>query len=139
MALLRKRNRYLGIDISASTVKLVELSRSGERFQVEAIGMEAIPEGIMEDRNPSDPEEVGAIIRRAVKTAGTRLKNAAVAVPTSSVITRTIPMPIEFGEDEIEMNIQVEASQYIPFPSRKFIWIFRFKAPRKTVLIPKMS
>lgn len=116
MALFKKNQFVLGIDISPSAVKLVELSRTGQRYKVEAIAFEPLPEGSMENRNPVDLDQVSQAIKRAVKTSGTRLKQAAVTVPTSSVIIRTIPMPLEFGEDEIEANIQLDASQYIPFP-----------------------
>lgn len=116
MAVFKKKDRVLGIDLSPSAVKLMELSRSGTRFTVEAMAMEALPESAMQDRNPSDLDAMGVAIKRALKASGTRLKKAAVAVPTSSVITRTIPMPAEFSEDEIGANIQLDASQYIPFP-----------------------
>ena len=116
MALLKKRDRHLGVDISPTAVKLVELNRSGHRLQVEAMAVEPLPEGSMEDQNPTDTEAVAAAIKRALKQSGSRLRQAAVAVPTSSVITRIIPMPLELGEEEIETNIQIEAAQYIPFP-----------------------
>jgi type IV pilus assembly protein PilM len=116
LALFKKKDFVLGIDISPSAVKLIELSRSGPRYRVEAMALESLPEGSMEDRNPIDLEQLGAAVKRAHKASGTRLKKAAIAVPTSSVIIRTIPMPLEFGEDEIEANIQLDASQYIPFP-----------------------
>lgn len=116
MALLKKRERFIGIDLSPSAVKLVELSRSGQRYQVEAIAMEPLPENALENRNPTDLDQISLAIKRALKLAGTSLKKAAVAVPTSSVITRTITMPAQFSEDEIEANIQFEAAQYIPFP-----------------------
>ncbi len=116
MALFKQRDRVLGIDIGPSSVKLMELSRNGQRYKVEAMAIEPLPEGAMENRNPTALDEVGAALKSALKTSGTRLKKAAVAVPTSSVITRTIPMPAEFGEDEIEAHIQLDASQYIPFP-----------------------
>jgi len=116
LALFTKKERLLGIDISPSAVKLVELNRTGQKIRVEGMAIEPLPEGSMEDRNPTDLDEVGSAIKRALKTSGSRLKKAAVAVPTSSIITRTIPMPVEFGEEDIEANIQVEASQYIPFP-----------------------
>lgn len=115
MALFNKKNRYLGIDISATAVKLVELSRAGGRFQVEAYGTEPLPEGTMDNRNPSDPAAVGAAIRKIVKDCRTSLREAVVAVPSTSVITRTITMPIELGDAEIESTLQLEASQYIPF------------------------
>jgi type IV pilus assembly protein PilM len=116
LVLFKKKQLVLGLDISPSAVKLIELSRTGQRYKVEAIAYEPLPEGSMENRNPVDLDQVGEAIKRAVKASGTRLKQAAVAVPTSSVIIRTSPMPLEFGEDEIEANIQLDASQYIPFP-----------------------
>ncbi len=115
MALFKRKDRFLGIDISATAVKLIELARSSQHFQVEAMAVEALPDGAMQDRNPTDPEAVGAAIKRALKTSGSGLKQAAMAVPTSSVITRIIPMDVNLSEDEIEANIQIEAAQYIPF------------------------
>ena len=114
--MFKKKERFIGIDISPSSVKLIELSRNGKRYQVEAMAIEPLVDDAMQDRNPSDMDKVGNAIKRALKNSGSSLKKAAVAVPTSSVITRTIPMPLDFGEDEIENNIQLEASQYIPFP-----------------------
>jgi len=116
MGLFRKKERFLGIDLSPSAVKLVELSQSSKGYQVDALAVEPLPEGSMEERNPSDLDQIGAAIKRAVKASGTGLKQAVLAVPTTSVVTRTITMPSGFGEDEIEANIQVEAAQYIPFP-----------------------
>jgi type IV pilus assembly protein PilM len=129
---LKRKTHYVGLDISASTVKLVELSHSGKRFQVESVGAEPIPEGMMEDHNPSDPEGVGAAVKRLLRTSGTGLKNAAVAVPTSSVITRVIPMPVAFSESEIEANIQLEASQYIPFPLEEIYLDFQVQGVSKS-------
>lgn len=130
--LFKKKDRLLGIDISASAVKLVELSGSRQRLQVEAIAMEPLPEGAMEDRNPTDPYALGTALKRAVKASGSRLKTAAIAVPTSNIITRTIPMPVNFGEDEIEAHILVEAAHYIPFPLEEIYLDFQVQGPSKT-------
>ena len=132
MALFKKRENVLGIDISPSAVKLIELSRGSRRFQVEAMAIEPLPEGVMADRNPNDPDEVGATIKRALKASGSKLKKAAVAVPTSSVITRTIPMPAEFSEDDIESSLQFEAAQYIPFPLEEIYMDFQVLAASKS-------
>ena len=70
LALFNKKSRYMGIDISATAVKLVELSRTGGRFQIEAYGTEQLPEGAMDNRNPSDPAAVAnASMRTAVPCA----------------------------------------------------------------------
>ncbi len=114
--LFNKRNNMLGIDISNSSVKILELSRSGDRYSVEARAVEPLPAVAVTDSNITDPEEVGSAIRRAVNASGSSLKVAAVAVPTSAVITRTVPMPADRTEDEIETEIRLEAPKYIPYP-----------------------
>jgi len=127
LALFKRKEPLLGIDISPSAVKVVELSRSGARFRVEAYAIEPLGEGMLEDRNPVDPEAVGEVVKRACRNAGVRTRRAAVAVPTSAVITRTIPMPIEFKESDIEINISIEASQYIPYPTEEIYLDFQVK------------
>jgi type IV pilus assembly protein PilM len=129
LALFKRKEPILGIDISPSAVKLIELSRSGTRFRVEAFAIEPLGEGMMEDRNPADTDDVAEAIRRAWRSSGARTRHAAVAVPTSGVITRTVPMPVEFKESDIETNIAIEASQYIPYPIEEIYLDFEVKGP----------
>jgi type IV pilus assembly protein PilM len=132
LALFTHKESILGIDISPSAVKLVELSRSGSRFRVEAFAIEPMSEGAMDDRNLIDPGVVGEVIKRAWRKSGTRLRRAAVAVPTSSVITRSVPMPAEFKESDIEINMPIEASQYIPYPFEEVYLDFEIKGRSQT-------
>ena len=127
MALFKRKEPMLGIDISPSAIKVVELSRSGSRFRVDAFAVEPLGEGMLEDRNPVDPDVVGGVIKRACRNAGTRTRRAGVAVPTSSVINRTVPMPIECSESDIESNISIEAAQYIPYPIEEIYLDFQIK------------
>ncbi|MFZ1640836.1 MAG: pilus assembly protein PilM [Candidatus Contendobacter sp.] len=127
MALFTRKEPILGIDIGPSAVKLVELSRSGSRFRVEGFAIEPLGEGMVEDRNPTDTDDMAEAIRRVCRKAGTRVRRAAVAVPTSSVITRTVPMPADFKERDIETNITVEAAQYIPYPVEEVYLDFEAK------------
>ena len=105
----------LGIDISASAIKLLELSRSGNKYRVESFGVEPLPANSVVDKNIADENAVGEAIAKAVKKSGTRLKDAAVAVAGSAVITKIISMPANISEDEMEKQIHLEADQYIPF------------------------
>ncbi len=106
----------VGLDISSTAVKLLELSRSGDRYRVEAYAVEPLPPNSVIEKNISDVEAVGEAIKRAVKRSGTRTKFAAAAVAGSAVITKTISMPASLSEDEMEQQIQLEADQYIPYP-----------------------
>lgn len=106
----------LGIDISSSTVKLLELSRSGSRYRVESYAVEPLPPNAVVEKNITDVEGVGEAIARVLARSKTGLKTAAVAVPGSSVITKLIDMDGKLNEDEMESQIRIEADQYIPYP-----------------------
>ncbi|BCX82515.1 type IV pilus assembly protein PilM [Methylomarinovum caldicuralii] len=115
MLFRRKQPPVLGIDISAAAVKLIELGRSNGRYRVESYGVEPLPPNAVVDRNIADVEAIGRAIKAAVKKSGTRLKHAAVAVSGSAVITKTITLPAEYSEQDLEDQIQLEAEQYIPY------------------------
>ena len=106
----------LGLDISSTSVKLLELSRSGGQYRVESYGVEPLPENAVVEKNISDVEGVGEAIARLIERSKTKIKLAAVAVAGSAVITKTIEMPANLSEDELESNLRAEADQYIPYP-----------------------
>ena len=115
-----KKQAMLGLDISSTAVKLLELSmntgRAGTRYRVEAYGVEPLPPNSVVEKNIADVEAVGQAIRKVVKRSGTRARRAAVAVSGSAVITKIITMPASLSDNEMENQIQLEADQYIPYP-----------------------
>ena len=106
----------LGLDISSSAVKLVELGKAGDRLRVESYSIEPLPPNAVVEKNISDIEAVGESIKRAVKHSGTHCKHAAAAVAGSAVITKIIAMPANLTQEELEQQIELEADQYIPYP-----------------------
>lgn len=114
--LSRKKPPLLGLDISSTAVKLLELSQNNGRYRVESYAVEPLPANSVVEKNIADVEAVGESIRRAVKRSGTKTKTAAVAVAGSSVITKVITMSANLKDDEMESQIELEADQYIPYP-----------------------
>lgn len=112
----RKNPPLVGLDISSTAIKLLELSRSGGRYRVESYTVEPLPANSVVEKSIADVEAVGEAIRRAVKRSGTKCRHAAVAVAGSAVITKVISMPSSVGDDEMESQISLEADQYIPYP-----------------------
>ena len=112
----QKQPVVLGLDISSTAIKLLELSQSGDRLRVESYAVEPLPANSVIEKNIADVEAVGAAIKRAVKRSASRTKLAAVAVAGSAVITKIIAMPAALTEDEMEQQIELEADQYIPYP-----------------------
>jgi type IV pilus assembly protein PilM len=106
----------IGVDISSTAVKLLQLARTGDRYRVEHYAVEPLPPNAVVEKNLVEVEAVGEAIRRAVARSGTKVKNAAAAVSGSSVITKVIGMPAALDEDEMESQIELEAVNYIPYP-----------------------
>ncbi len=106
----------LGLDISSSSVKLVELSRNkAGQLVLERCAIEPLEAGWITDGNVEKFDEVAEAVRRLVKKSGTRTKNVAMALPASAVITKKIVLPGGLTEPELEIQVESEANQYIPF------------------------
>lgn len=130
MFLFKKKSApVVGIDISATAIKLLELSRSGSRYRVESYAVEPLPPNSVVDKNITDIDAVGEAIGRAVKKSGTKTKHAAAAVAGSAVITKLIEMPANLSDSDMESQLQVEADQYIPFPLEEVALDFEVLGP----------
>ncbi len=77
--------------------------------------MEPLERGWITDGNIEKFDEVAEAVRRVVKKSGTRTKNVAMALPPSAVITKKIVLPGGLSEQELEVQVESEANQYIPF------------------------
>lgn len=111
----KKTNQLIGIDVGSSTLKLVELARAGKGVQVVAAGVHPLPPETVVEGRINKPEDMAQVVRRAVTMARTKTKQCAVAVPGSSVITRVLDMPADLNDDEMEIQLLMEAEQYIPY------------------------
>jgi type IV pilus assembly protein PilM len=116
----RRKNALLGLDISSTAVKLIELSQtSGDAtslYRVESYAVEALPSNAVVEKKIADIQAVGETVKKAVDNSGTKARNAAVAVSGSAVITKVISMSANLTDKEMETQIQLEADQYIPYP-----------------------
>jgi type IV pilus assembly protein PilM len=106
----------LGIDISSSSVRLVELASAGKgELRLERYASEPLPRGAIVDGNIENIEAVADAVRRVWKKSGSRVKLVALGMPPAAVITKKIILPAGLSEDELEVQVESEASQYIPF------------------------
>ena len=106
----------MGLDISSSAVKLVELTANGkEGYRVERYTIEVLPKDAVSDGNIANLEGVVDAVKRAWKRLGTSTRNVAMALPGSAVITKKIIVPSGLRDDQLEIQVESEANQYIPF------------------------
>jgi type IV pilus assembly protein PilM len=124
-----KTTPVLGLDISSTTVKLLELSFSGGRYRVESYAVSSLPQDAVIEKSVNDVDGVANAIRTVVAQSRTKLKNVAAAVAGSSVITKLIDMPEGLSEDELESQLTLEADQYIPYPLEEVAIDFQIQGP----------
>jgi len=119
----------LGVDISSSSVKLLELSKSGNQYKIESYAVASLPPNAVVEKNIAEVEAVAETLRAVYGRAKSRLKSAAVAVAGSAVITKKIEMPAGLGDDALETQITLEADQYIPYPLDEVAMDFEVQGP----------
>lgn len=106
----------VGLDISTSGVRLVELSLvNKDELRLERFAFEPLARGAVVDGNIENLEAVTEAVKRVWKKSGTRIKHVAMGMPPASVITKKIILPAGLSEDALEIQVESEASQYIPF------------------------
>ena len=111
-----KNPPMVGLDISTSCVRLVELSKSDKgEYTLECYASESLPRGAIVDGNIDNIELVTEAVRRVWRKSGTNAKAAVLGMPSGAVITRKLVLSGGLSEDEMEAQVESEASQYIPF------------------------
>ena len=117
LRLYRKPSKGLvGVDISSTTVKLLELSVKNGRYWVESYAVMPLPENSVVEKSILNPEAVADALERVVNLANPHTTHVAIAVPTSMVIHKIIEMDADMSDEEREVQIRMDAEQYIPFP-----------------------
>ncbi len=123
----------LGIDISSSAVKLIELSRSGKKYQLESYHVAPLPEGSLQDTDVLDPELVGESIKKVLKDSRTKSRICALGIPSSVAISKLITIAASTPASEMESSISLEAEQHIPYPLDEVNFDFEVIGPSTTV------
>lgn len=125
----KKTTPVLGLDISSTSVKLLELSKSGDKYRVESYSVASLPPNSVVEKNIAELDGVAESVRKAHSIGKTKLKTAAVAVAGSAVITKLIDMPDGLNDDSMETQIALEADQYIPYPLDEVAIDFEVQGP----------
>ena len=118
-----KSQPLIGVDISSASVKMVELADAGKgSYRVEryAIAPYAKPKGAesadaVVDGNVANLELVAETVKFAWKLMDTRERRVALALPAAAVISKKVLLQAGLREEDMELQVEAEANQYIPF------------------------
>jgi type IV pilus assembly protein PilM len=125
----RKNRQLLGLDITTSSIKLIELATAGGQYRVESYAAEPTPPNSMNEKTLVDPQAVGEAIRRAVKRSGAASAEVAIAISGDAAITKVIQMPRGLRDADLEAQVEMQADQYIPFPMDEVSYDFEVLGP----------
>ncbi|MEA5445751.1 pilus assembly protein PilM [Gammaproteobacteria bacterium AB-CW1] len=125
----KRAKPMLGLDISTSSVKVIELSQTKAGYRVDHYAAEPMPQNAITDKVIVDVDATGDAVRKAVKRSGSRTKLAAVAIGGASVISKVITLPANLSGKEMEEQVELQADQYIPFPLEEVSYDFEVQGP----------
>ncbi len=117
MKLFGKKNEpVIGLDIGSSSVRALQLSEHSSGYRIDHFAIEPVGAGAVVEKSVQDIEAISNAIERAVKHSGSKAKSCAIAVSGSAVFTKTISLPSNLTESDVESQVQIEANQYVPYP-----------------------
>jgi type IV pilus assembly protein PilM len=125
-----------GLDITTSSIKLIELVPQGRGYRVECYAAEPSPPNSITEKSIVDADAVGEAVRRAVKRASTKATEVAIAISGDAAITKVIQMPRTLNDNDMEAQVEIQADQYIPFPMEEVS--FDFQVIGETLNDPEM-
>ncbi len=114
-----------GLDITTSSIKLIELAPQGRGYRVECYAAEPSPPNSITEKSIVDADAVGEALRRAVKRAATKATEVAIAISGDAAITKVIQMARHLNDNDMEAQVEIQADQYIPFPMEEVSFDFQ--------------
>lgn len=104
----------VGLDLSSSAIKVIELKPSGRQMRLHRCAYVALPPNAVVDNLIKDTETVTQAIRDLFRENRITTKNVATSISGGSAIIKTIQVA-NMTELDLEDQISLEAEEYIPF------------------------
>lgn len=111
-----KKRSVIGVDLSATAIKLMEVSYKSKQYCIENCVIAPLPHSVMEANSVKNTDAAAQIFKEKIGFLNISSKLIALAVPDCAVITKTIQMDESLSEHEIEEMVFIEADKYIPYP-----------------------
>jgi type IV pilus assembly protein PilM len=123
---------FVGLDIGAAYIKVVEASLSRGRVQVSGLGVFPTPAGMVDGNVVVDPQALGQEIRQFLSKNGITGRRVVSSVAgQSSLVVRIIPVP-KMTRAELAETMKWEIERQVPFPANETVWDFQPLTPPET-------
>ncbi len=115
MGLFSQQKDFFALDISGTSIKVLELKHGPSKPQLVAYGGMTLPAGSMQSDSSVDRQNVANAIKQTVKKAKIQSTQVVAALPGSSIFTSIITLP-QMPKSELAESIKWQAKQYVPSP-----------------------
>ena len=113
MGLLDHKVDYVGVDIGANGIRVVQLKANAAKPELVTYGHVATPPGMTTSDSPTDVARTAQAVRQLVKDARVTAKAVVAGVGSEKVFASIITTP-KLPEHDLAKSIQLQADQYIP-------------------------
>ncbi|MEA2102765.1 MAG: type IV pilus assembly protein PilM [Thermodesulfobacteriota bacterium] len=109
-----EKKNLLGLDIGSHSIKMVDLAKTRQGYELKAMGVGMVPSECIVDKDIMDSETIADTIKNLRENLNVRSRGTATSISGHSVIVKKAELPL-MSEAELEQTLAIEAEQYIPF------------------------
>lgn len=125
------RETCVGLSIGSSSIKLVELEKSGSGWRLRHFGMIQLPEDAISNREIANSIAVVECLKSLVGQINLGSKNVCSSLSGTSVIIKRLSLESKNMKD-FQDEVFWEAEQYIPFDISEVFMDYHLLSPPKT-------
>jgi len=118
---LTLKPKAFGLDISDSSLKIIQLKKTGQLFKLASFGEMRMKPGIIEQGDIKNEKVLSENIKKAVgDVCGEKIhtKRVVISLPEEKAFLQVIQLPL-MKEEEVQKAVYFEAENYIPLPIEK--------------------
>ncbi len=113
MSLFTEEENFFGLDLGASSVKLVQLKQMHGKPSLLTYGDMELPPNLLASDSPLDQDKLAEMVKQLVEDARVSTKNVVAALPSNFSYAAVITMP-KLSHEELVNAVRFQADKYIP-------------------------
>jgi type IV pilus assembly protein PilM len=117
----KKPDSFLGVDIGASGIKVVEFANKKGRPMLMTYGYAELPDAESGESLFDQPKAAGELLARVCKEAGVKSSAAMSALPSSNVFSAILSLPEVKDKKQRQALVDAEVSKLAPLPLSEMI------------------
>jgi type IV pilus assembly protein PilM len=117
--------KQLSIDIGSKNIKIIEGKKERGGLRIDRAILESTPYQSSHEGNIDNYDDIKNILDKTIKSNNIKTNNLVFNISTTSLITRSLELPILKGKEETVQMIKYELEQYMPVVLSDYKIVYR--------------